>query len=251
MRNLLAAIAFFVLGSLELSALCQTQIDPTQGLKHVGETVRVRMSVVGIGRAGDHLVLNSRESWKVEDCFIVRLDKDAQSAYERMGVKVPGHFVRKLIEVTGRVQTITPGGLTRPAIIISSPASIRIIVPPKPKPPASEQIVEIRPDQGLQYIGKTVRVRLTVSSIGRAGEVRNLNSAASWDAAGNLLVRLSPEIRAEYAKQGIVDLLEIEFPLSQVDLGDVSDCVGRCFSHRCSPPKDTFLCDCTSRIAIR
>lgn len=203
MRYSLTAAAFFILGSLELSALGQSQIDPTQGLKHVGETVRVRMSVMSIGRAGEQLVLHSRDSWKVEDCFIIRLDTDAQAAYKKMGIQLPGVFIRKQIEVTGLVQTIKPGGLTRPVIFVSSPASIRILGPPKPTASSGGKPVEIKPEQGLQYVGKTVRVRLTVSSIGRGGESHNLNSARSWDAAGNLQVRLNPDVRAEYAMQGI------------------------------------------------
>lgn len=212
MRLIAATLLVFQLGTFPLPAMAQSRIDPTQGLKHVGKNVLVRMKVVGIGRAGVNVALNSRDSWKAEDCLIIWIDPVAQAAFKKKGIRLPGHFARETIEVTGRLKTISPGGLTRPAIVVSDPADIRIVVPakstvPATKPPAKVEVgtspIVITPEQGLQYIGKHVRVRLRPESLGRSGEVHNVNSGRSWDAPGNFQVRFEPKILAAFAKDGI------------------------------------------------
>jgi hypothetical protein len=62
---------------------------------------------------------------------------------------------------------------------------------------------KIEPAKALEHVGGNVRVRLVVSSIGRSGEWHNLNSGKSWDALGNLVIRLSPDVRAALAKRGL------------------------------------------------
>jgi hypothetical protein len=66
-----------------------------------------------------------------------------------------------------------------------------------------DEVIEIKSSEGLDNVGKRVRVKLTVQSIGRGAEMYNLNSEKSWKAPGNLQVRLSQEIFNDYVKQGI------------------------------------------------
>lgn len=203
MRLMIITIAVSLIAAVPLPAMAQVRIEPTEGLKHVGENVRVRMTVITIGKGGENLTLNFRDSWKVEDCLIVWLDPTAQAAYKKLNLTVPQHFVRKQIEVTGRVIKINPGGLTRPAIVISDPANIRIIESTPPAAPAKTEPLQIEAEKGLEHVGKRVRVRLRPQSLGRAGKFHNLNSGNSWDAEGNFQVRFDTNILAAFAKDGI------------------------------------------------
>ncbi len=201
MLNFSTIINVAVLIATASIALAQTTIDPSEGQHHVGESVRVQFVVQATARAGDQLVLYSRRSWRDDDCFIVRLTPTVQDALESKGTKLPEDLVDRSISANGLVQTVAPGGMTRPVIIASSLANFRVLDTQEPKPPTAAS--EIEPEQALDFIGKSVRVRLTVASIGRNGETQNLNSGESWDAPGNLQIKLPPPIVAEYEKQDI------------------------------------------------
>ncbi len=203
MRRTMTAIAFLLVMVPQLPALAQLTIEPAEGLKHVGQNVRVRFKVEEIGRSGIHFVLNSRTSHKVEDCFIVWLDQDVQSAYKDLGIQLPGHFFRKHVEVVGRIKAVKPGGLVRPAIIVSDPSSIRIVNAPQPKPPGPMPILDIKPSESLKHIGKKVRVRFVVLANGRNGESYVLNSNKVWDAPESLEVFFSPEVNQVLVKRGV------------------------------------------------
>lgn len=58
-------IVLVLIWVLQLPALAQTQIDPTEGLQHVGKAVRVRLVVSSIGRGANNMHnLNSEKSWR-------------------------------------------------------------------------------------------------------------------------------------------------------------------------------------------
>jgi hypothetical protein len=203
MRLMTTAIAFLLVSALQMPALAQLTIEPTDGLKHVGKNVRVRFKVVKVARSGIHFVLNSRDSHKAEDCFIVWLDQDVQSAYKDLGIQLPGHFIRKHVEVVGRIKNIKPGGLIRPGIVVSDASRIRIVNGPQPKPPGPESILDIKPSESLQHIGKKVRVRFVVLSNGRNGESYVLTSDKAWDAPDSLQIFFGPEVNRVLVKRGI------------------------------------------------
>lgn len=203
MRRMMTAVALLLVSALQMPALAQLAIEPTDGLKHVGKNVRVRFKVVEVGRSGIHFVLNSRDSHKAEDCFIVWLDQDVQSAYKDLGIQLPGHFVRKHVEVVGRIKNIKPGGLVRPAIVVSDPSSIRIVNAPQPRPPGPESILNIKPSDCLKHIGKKVRVRFVVLANGRNGEAYVLNSNKVWDAPESLEIFFGPEVNKVLVQRGV------------------------------------------------
>ncbi|MBC7820534.1 MAG: hypothetical protein IAG10_26920, partial [Planctomycetaceae bacterium] len=191
--------------SLVAAAFGQSEIDPAKGLEHVGETVRVTFAVAGMGRAGDLFELDSRESWKEPDCFMVHLSAAVQMALKDKGVAVlPKHFAKKKIVVTGVVKAINPGGMKRASILVSSLDEIRIVeASAEPKPTTESQVIDIEPSKGLEHVGQKVRVRMFVTSIGGAGESQVLNSASDWKVPGNLQVILPPEILALHRQDGI------------------------------------------------
>ncbi len=65
------------------------------------------------------------------------------------------------------------------------------------------QIPTIAPADGLKYVGRQVRVRMSVTSIGGAGDSQVLNSLSEWNAPGNLQVYLRPKAIEALAAQGI------------------------------------------------
>ena len=203
MRRTTIVIALFLVGVLQLPALAQLTIESTEGLKHVGKDVRVRFKVESVGRAGVHFVLCSRDTHEAKDCILVWIDQGVQSTYKDLGIRLAGHFIRKQIEVVGRIKTINPGGLIRPVIIVSDSSSIRIVKATQPRPPVAKSFVDIKPVEGLQHVGKAVRVRMVVSSIGRNGPLYELNSAEAWDAPGNMQIFYGPEVHKVFVKRGI------------------------------------------------
>ena len=191
--------------SLVASAFGESEIDPAKGLEHVGETVRVTFTVASTGRAGELFELDSLESWKEPDCFMVHLDVAVQMALKDKGVaELPRHFAKKKIVVTGVVKAINPGGMKRASILVSSLEDIRIVeTAAEPKPATEAKVIDIEPSKGLDHIGQKVRVRMFVTSIGGAGESQVLNSAKDWNVPGNLQVILPPNILEAYRKDGI------------------------------------------------
>ena len=203
-----AGLAGSVLGiwlSLATAAFGQTEIDPAQGLEHVGENVRVTFTVASMGRAGESFELNSRESWKEPDCLMVHLSPAVQMALKEKGIaELPKHFAKKKVVVTGVVKAINPGGMKRASILVSSLEDIRIVeASAEPKPAAESKVIDIEPSKGLDHVGQKVRVRMFVTSIGGAGESQVLNSAKDWNVPGNLQVILPPDILEAYRKDGI------------------------------------------------
>lgn len=187
------------------SVLAQTEIDPAKGLEHVGKAVRVTFTVASMGRAGENFELNSRESWKEPDCLMVHLTPAVQTALKEKGINnLVEHFARKKVVITGAVREINPGGMKRASILISSLEDIRIVEPTaEPKPATGDKVIDAEATQGLDHVGKKVRVRMFVTNIGGAGESQVLNSAKDWNVPGNLQVILSPEILQTYRKDGI------------------------------------------------
>ncbi|MCX7421241.1 MAG: hypothetical protein NT013_17095 [Planctomycetia bacterium] len=196
------AIVWF---SLISAALAQTEIEPSKGLEHLGEKVQVTFTVASMGGAGDNFELDSRESWKEPDCFMVHLTPAVQTALKEKDVKdLVKHFARKKIVVTGTVREINPGGMKRASILVSSLADIRTVeATADPKPATDVKFTDIEPSKALDYVGKAVRVRMFVTSIGGAGDSQVLNSAKEWNAPGNLSILLPPDILEAYRKEGI------------------------------------------------
>jgi hypothetical protein len=64
-------------------------------------------------------------------------------------------------------------------------------------------MVEIKPEEGLQFIGRTVLVRLRPQALGRSGETHILHSGKSWDAPGNFQVLFNSKILEAFAEKGI------------------------------------------------
>lgn len=191
--------------SLVAAAFGQTEIDPAQGLEHVGENVQVTFTVAGMGRAGESFELNSRESWKEPDCLMVHLGPAVQMALKDKGIaELPKHFAKKKVVVTGVVKAINPGGMRRASILVSSLEDIRIIeTAAEPKPATEAKVLDIEPSNGLDHVGQKVRVRMFVTSIGGAGESQVLNSAKDWNVPGNFQVILTSALIATYRQDGI------------------------------------------------
>ncbi len=191
--------------SLVAAAFGQTEIAPGKGLEHVGETVRVTFTVAGMGRAGENFELNSLESWKEPDCFMVHLDVAVQRALKDKGIaELPKHFAKKKIVVTGVVKAINPGGMKRASILVSSLEDIRIVeATAEPKPATESKLIDIEPSKSLDHVGQKVRVKMFVTSIGAAGDSQVLQSAKDWKVPGNLSVSLPPHILEAYRKDGI------------------------------------------------
>ncbi len=104
-------------------------IAPADGLKHVGQKVRVRMSVISIGGAGDSQVLNSLKEWDAPGNLQVYLRPKALEAFAAQGItKANLHFWNKTVEVTGVLREMAPGGIKLPAIEVESPDDIRFIL---------------------------------------------------------------------------------------------------------------------------
>lgn len=180
-------------------AIGQTEIEPANGLEHVGETVRVTLTVASMGRAGELFELNWRESWKEPDSLLIHLSPAVQTTLKEKGIdNLPGHFAKKKIVVIGTVRAVNPGGMKRASILVSSLEGIRIV-----ELVAPEKILDIDPAKGLDHVGQKVRVRMLVASIGGAGDSQVLNSASDWNVPGNLQVILPPDIIARLAKDGI------------------------------------------------
>ena len=177
------AIAWLVIAT---AAFGQTDVDPSQGLEHVGKKVRVTFTVASMGRAGENFELNSRESWKEPDCLMVHLNPAVQTALKEKGAtNLVEHFARKKVVVTGTVREINPGGMKRASILVSSWEDIRIVESAgEPKPATESKIIDMEPTKGLDHIGKKVRVRMFVTSIGGAGDSQVLNSAKDWNVPG-------------------------------------------------------------------
>lgn len=191
--------------SLTVAAFGQNDIDPAKGLEHLGKSVRVTFTVLSTGRNSELFEIHSRASWKEPDCFFVHLDSSTQKALKEKGIAdLDGHFARKRIVVTGMVKEFNPGGMKRASILISAVDDIRIIEPAaEPKSAAEDKLIDIEATQGLDHVGKKVRVRMFVTNIGGAGEAQVLNSAKDWNVPGNLQVILPPEILQTYRKEGI------------------------------------------------
>ncbi len=125
-----------------------------------------------------------------------------------------------MVEVTGTIQIRRPGGMAVPGINLPARSAIRVVTkstaPRAPSPPGTE-LASIEPSQGLANVGKRVRVRFTVQSMGRNASFYNLNSARKWDDPGNLQVRFSQEIFDAYLKQGIKMPVQ-HFYLKQIEV---------------------------------
>ncbi len=67
------------------------------------------------------------------------------------------------------------------------------------------EIREVQPADAKEHVGKTVRVRMTVTSIGGFLDGQVLNSASAWDAAGNFQVVISGAVVDEFKKRGTPD----------------------------------------------
>ncbi len=185
-------------------AIGQDEIDPAKSLEHVGKAVRVTFTVASMGRSGENVELDSRESWKEPDCLMVHLTPAVQTALKEKGTSnLVEHFAKKKVVVTGTVREINPGGMKRASILVSSLENIRIVEVSTSKPTAESKVIDIEPTQGLDHIGKTVRVRMFVTSIGTAGDAQVLNSAKDWNVSGNLQVILPPDLLEAYRKEGI------------------------------------------------
>ncbi len=191
--------------SLISVALGQTEIDPSKGLEHLDQKVQVTFVVASLGRAGENAELDSRESWKEPDCFMVHLTPAVQTALKEKGVNnLVEHFARKKIVVTGTVREINPGGMKRASILVSALADIRIVeATADPKPATEAKLTDIEPSKALDHVGQKVRVRMFVTSIGGAGESQVLHSAKDWNVLGNLSIVLPPDILDAYRKEGI------------------------------------------------
>ncbi len=184
---------------LVTAAVGQTEIVPSKGLEHLDETVQVTFTVASMGRSEDRFEINSRESWKEPDCFIVHFTPAVQMALKEKGIAdLAGHFARKKVVVTGVVKAFSPGGLKRASILVSSLDDIQIV-----DATADPKVIDIEPTKGLEHVGKKVRVRMFVTSIGGAGDSQVLNSAKEWNVPGNLSVTLPPDILEAYRKDGI------------------------------------------------
>lgn len=221
----IAVTAILVLAGLPSAASGQTKIDPSEGLKHVGKTVRVRLTVRSIGRAaGDMHVLNSAKAWKEPGNLQIRINPELHAQFVEQGIDRPGfHFINKTVDVTGTIRVIRPGGMAVPAIDLKTVSDIAIAPAtdsPRPPPTSSEQVIAIDPAQGLEHVGKRVRVRLTVNSMGRGGDMYNVNSGKAWNEPGNLQVRFSQAIFDTYVKQGIEQPVQ-HFYLKQIDVTGV------------------------------
>lgn len=232
MRRSIAAVTLLVFYALVSPAIGQKLIPQTEGLKHIGEKVRVRFTVQSIGRSGgDTHVLNSAKAWNAPGNFQVRISAELHEKFISEGIERPAfHFVRKPVEVVGTVRQIRPGGIAVPAIELISTTDLRVVPTvkePTPKPTttskgsdktrANGKPIEIEPEQGLKHIGKLVKVRLTVNALGKGAGFYNLNSGNAWDEPGNLQIRLSQPIFDTYVKQGIEKPPQ-HFYLKQIDV---------------------------------
>ena len=104
-------------------------MEPTKGLDHIGQKVRVRMFVTSIGGAGDSQVLNSAKDWNVPGYLQVILPPDLLAAYRADGIEKPNlHFWNKTVEVTGIVREVTLGGMKVPSIRIESKDDLRFVL---------------------------------------------------------------------------------------------------------------------------
>jgi hypothetical protein len=210
MRLTMTVFLFLFTGVAPVSIVAQTKIEPTKALEHVGANVHVRLVVSSIGRSGHWHNLNSGKSWDAPGNLVIRLSPDVRAALAKRGLKNPGpDLLKKQIEVTGIVREYRPGGKLVPGIELKSADDLKIVddsaktPPPQTTKATSGSTVEIKPEEGLKFIGRTVRVRLRPQALGRAGKIHNVNSGKSWDAPGNLQVRFGPDILAAFAKDGI------------------------------------------------
>ncbi len=220
-----ASTVLLILAVLTPVVSGQTVIAPTDGLKHEGKTVRVRLTVQSVGKGSDGAhELNSAKSWKAPGNLQVRISPDLHAEFVKQGIERPGvHFLKKTIEVTGAIRIRRPGGTAVPGINLSDRAAIRIVTKntaPRPASPSGDEPVSMEPSQGLASIGKRVRVRLTVQSMGRNADFYNLNSGRSWDEPGNLQIRFSQKIFDAYLKQGIKMPVQ-HFYLKQIEVTGV------------------------------
>ncbi|NQV24020.1 MAG: hypothetical protein HQ518_06590 [Rhodopirellula sp.] len=218
MRSLTTTTILLLLATvLPASAVAQTKIEPakiapTKALEHVGRNVQVRLVVSSIGRSGEWHNLNSGKSWDAPGNLVIRLSPDVREELARRGFKNPGlDLLKKQIDVTGTVLEFRPGGKLVPGIELKSANDLKVVddsaeTPlPRTANARSGSPVEIKPEEGLQFIGRTVRVRLTPQAMGRAGELHLIHSGKSWDAPGNFQVRFGPDMLAAFAKDGIED----------------------------------------------
>ena len=200
MRSTFTFIAIVAVCSGSIASAQVIEIQPEDGLQHIGETVHLRMPVMHVGKAKDNLVLNSMESWKEPKCFMVLITADAQSTFKAMGVSnLVAHFAHKLIDVTGKVETNNPGGLTRPVIYVRSPEQLRVVNVPG----TTAEPVLIKPAEALQYLGKRVRVPMTVASLTGSKQVQNLNSTAPANQPHSLQIRIDNNVQAAFKVAGI------------------------------------------------
>lgn len=208
MRFVIVFIAATLVSQCSWLAFAQTDtekpiaIRPEQGLESIGKTVRVRLTVRAIGRgSGDRHLMHSGPKWDAPGNLQIRLSPEIREAYAKQGIEKPNsHFLKKTIEVTGKVIELRPGGKRCAAIELQSTSDLKVVTGDAPKPPGA---TVIQPEQGLQFVGKRVRVKLTVQSIGRGGEFQNLNSGEAYNSPGNLQIRIGAAVVAAFAKQGI------------------------------------------------
>ncbi|MBI1312571.1 hypothetical protein GC176_14860 [bacterium] len=225
MTRAIAATLLVMLSGLQSAAFAQTEIDPTTGLQHDGKSVRVRLTVQSIGKAaGDVHVLNSAKTWNEPGNLQIRIGPELHAEFVKQGIERPAfHFAKKTVQATGTIRIRRPGGIDVPGIDLGSVSDIRIVPatePPRTTPSSASEAVAIEPSQGLANVGKRVRVRLMVQSMGRSSDTYNLNSGKSWDEPGNLQIRFSPDIIDAYEKQGI-EKPQQHFYLKQVEVTGV------------------------------
>ncbi len=123
------------------------EIEPQQGLEHVGKSVRVRMLVTSIGGFGDGEVLNSAKEWNVAGNFQIILPGKMVAEYRSKGIEKPNlHFWNKVVEVTGLVEEIRPGGMRVPAIKIESQDQLKFVLVSTRQTPKLNELRDRRVD---------------------------------------------------------------------------------------------------------
>lgn len=197
------------------SAVAQSvNIKPADALQHVGENVTVQMTVKNVGRAKDMISLTSTQSFKDDDCLIVRITAEAQAAMVKAGIKKPaGYFANKTIKIAGTIEKIKPGGLLRPVIFVKSADQISVVTNGN----TPDSVPTISTDQVAQHVGKSVRLIMTVAAVSGGTKFVNLNSKRPASTPGNVQIRISTGVQAAFKKAGI------EIPMTSFVQQDMRD----------------------------
>lgn len=150
-------ILCIILAAIPIPVGAQDSIEPSEGLKHIGQEVRVTFVVRGLGNNGIFQELYSETSWDAPDCFFVRLPPATlRTLLKPFAGGAVGFFNERSVQVVGTIVELQFDNIRRSCIVVDSVDFIRIDPERNGAVPTPENLLErsqdalneIREDQG-------------------------------------------------------------------------------------------------------